>query len=144
MLASKDIVLKIIPQGAPMVMVDTLIAQDGPKTLTGFFIDSDNLFVEDGLLSEEGLIENMAQSAALRIGWKEMEKNDGSVAFTPAIGVIGSVKDFKLHCHPGINTSITTELTVQMEILNATLITGKIMQGDNILAEGELKIFLQK
>ena len=52
-----------------MEMVDTLIYHDEEKTTTGFLIQKDNIFVEDGVLTEEGIIENMAQSSALRTGW---------------------------------------------------------------------------
>ena len=95
-----------------------------------------------GFFSEEGLIENMAQSAALRTGW--MSKiGAGETEFSPSIGVIGAIKNFMLYRNPAINTSITTEVEVITEIFNATMVQAKIMQDDELLAECELKIFIQ-
>jgi 3-hydroxymyristoyl/3-hydroxydecanoyl-(acyl carrier protein) dehydratase len=143
MLAAKDTVHKLIPQGPPMVMVDTLIYQDEHNTRTGFYLENDNLFNEDGYFSEEGLIENIAQSAALRTGWTALQKHGRDGEVNPPVGVIGSVKNFKLYRKPMINSSITTEITVQAEVFNATLISGKVMQDNEVLAEAELKIFIQ-
>ena len=143
MLAGQDIVSKIIPQREPMIMVGSLISQDDRVSVTDFFIDPENIFVEDGVLSGEGLMENMAQSAALRTGWKGMLKSGNDKAYTPPVGVIGAVKAFRIFRYPEAGTLIRTEVTVQAEIFNATMISGKIMQEEEVLAEGELKIFLQ-
>ena len=143
MLVTKDTVQKLIPQRPPMVMVDTLIYHDKQKTRTGFRVENDNLFNVNGYFSEEGLIENIAQSAALRTGWMALQKSGDNDLFIPPVGVIGSVKNFKLFRLPQVNTEINTEVVVQAEIFNATLVSGKVMIGDEILAECELKIFLQ-
>ncbi len=142
MIAEKDIVKKLIPQGPPMVMVDSLIYQDEHKTQTGFYLENNNLFNDNGCFSEEGLIENIAQSAAVRTAWFAMGESNGKGVISPPVGVIGSVKNFKLYRNPKISSSIITEIIVQAEIFNATLICGKVMQGKEILAEAELKIFL--
>ena len=75
MLADKDTVHKLIPQSHPMIMVDQLIFQDDQRSITAFFIQEDNIFCQDAKFSEEGMIENMAQSVALRSGWKAMKEN---------------------------------------------------------------------
>lgn len=143
-LADKNTVHQIIPQDNPMIMVDVLEAQDEQNTITSFIIENDNLFVEGGFFSEEGMIENMAQSAALRTGWKGMEGSNRHEGFVPPIGVIGAVKDFRIYRRPAAGTKIRTVLSVTAEIFNATMVSGKIWQGDELLAEGELKIFLQE
>ena len=142
MLAGKDTVLKLIPQGIEMCMVDMLLYHDKKLSRTGFYIEKDNLFNVKGSFSEEGMIENIAQSAALRSGW--MSKiGAGETELAPSIGVIGAIKNFMLYRNPAINTSITTEVEVITEIFNATMVQGKIMQDDELLAECELKIFIQ-
>jgi hypothetical protein len=70
-----------------------------------------------------------------------LQKSGDNGPFVPPMGVIGSVKNFKLFRLPQVNTEINTEVVVQAEIFNATLISGKVMAGDEVLAEGELKIF---
>ncbi len=143
MLAEKDTVRKLIPQDPPMIMVDALLSHDNERTLTSFDIDSHNIFVENGLFTESGLMENMAQSAALRTGWiARMEHKEGE-NFTPPIGVIGSIKGFKLYRLPDAGSRIETEIIILTEIFNATMAEAIIRKGDEILAECELKIFLQ-
>jgi predicted hotdog family 3-hydroxylacyl-ACP dehydratase len=144
MLASKELVANLIPQGPPMIMVDRLLYHDEQKSLSCFRIEHDNLFVNKGLLSETGLIENMAQTAALRTGWLALQQSQGSKNIKPPIGVIGAIKNFKLYRLPSASKEIQTEVIVQAEIMNATMIIGKVMNGTEILAECEMKIFLQE
>lgn len=124
-------------------MVDTLIRHDDQQSVTGFCIQDHNLFTEHGYFSAEGLLENMAQSAALRTGWIARQKNAGDGDFLPPMGVIGAIKNFMVYQLPKSNTCITTTIVIQAEVMNATMISGRIMQDQDILAEGELKIFLQ-
>ncbi len=53
-----------IPQKPPMVMVDRIVEINDMTTVTAFLIRADNVFVDNGLFREPGLIENIAQSAA--------------------------------------------------------------------------------
>lgn len=144
MLAAKNIVEKLIPQGIPMVMVDSLLVHEGPRTLTGFSIEEGNIFVSKGVFSEAGIIENMAQSAALRTGWVAMQENAGIENFNPPIGVIGAVKNFILYQLPQVNTRLSTEIVVQTEVFNATMIKASIWANEKLLAEAELKIFISR
>ena len=137
-------VSKLIPQQPPMVMVDELLYHDDQKSLSNLHIENDNLFVEEGLLSEAGIIENIAQTAALRTGWNALQAVGAGEIKNPPVGVIGAVKNFILYSQPSVNTNITTEISIQTEIFNATIISGKVMAGDDLLAECEMKIFLQE
>ena len=62
--------LELIPQRPPMVLVDRFegIDAEGVST-TGYTVVPAGLFVAGGRMSECGIIEHMAQSAAARIGW---------------------------------------------------------------------------
>ena len=69
MLVQGNDIFNLIPQRPPMVMVDKLFECNDQKALTGFEIVADNILVRNGQFSESGLIENIAQSAALMTGW---------------------------------------------------------------------------
>ncbi len=142
MLASSETVTKLIPQRPPMVMVDTLIDHDDQRTLTGFTVTDDNLFMSNGRLLEAGILENMAQSAALRTGWITHRENDRQQSFRPPVGVIGAVKNFKLFQLPCVNTHIETEIIILAEVFNATMVKAIMKAGEEVLAEAELKIFI--
>ena len=53
-------ILDILPQQQPFVMIDKLLLFDEKKTVTELAVRSDNLFFDQGRLSESGLVENIA------------------------------------------------------------------------------------
>lgn len=144
MLASKDMVTRLIPQGPPMIMVDALLYHDEQKSRTCLQIERDNIFVIDGVFTEAGMIENIAQSAALRMGWLGYQKMKEGEDISPKVGVIGAVKNFALYRLPEVGIEINTEIIIQTEIFNATIISGKITADEELLAECEMKIFIQQ
>ena len=130
---------KLIPQKHPMVMVDGLIDHDDLKTRSRLGLFKENIFCNDGYFSEPGLIENMAQTAALRAGY--IAKLAGN---KPATGFIGAVKKFRLYNLPKDNEVLHTEISVEAELLNALIIKGKVFVDQTLVAEAELSIFTQQ
>ena len=59
----------LIPQKAPIEMVDKLWLNDDTTTVSDFTIGEDNIFCQDGFFREPGIIENIAQTAAIRAGY---------------------------------------------------------------------------
>ena len=138
MLINEEQILKLLPQSAPMVMVDAVLYSDEQKTTTAFFIKKENIFCENGFLREPGMIENIAQSAATRSGYEQFKAD--KPAKTGYIGAIGKYKTYKL---PLAEQEIRTEITVLNQIFDVTLIKGVISQNDEVMAECEMKIFIK-
>jgi hypothetical protein len=138
MIAEGEDVLKLIPQRPPIVMVDKLIYAADKKTVSGFTIKADNIFVENGILQEPGIIENIAQSAALGVGYVCSVKNE-----KVPLGFIGAVKNLKIFDLPKVGEEINTEIQVDYEVFEATLITGKVFLKERQIAQCEMKIFLK-
>lgn len=138
MLISGEQILELIPQRPPIVMVDKLIAVEDKKTITGLEILPANIFVMNGRFREPGLIENIAQSAAAGVGYYYRNKNE-----EVPVGFIGAVKNLVIHFLPEAGSEITTEIIIEHEVMNATLIRGVIFQDNKVVAECEMKIFLQ-
>ena len=134
----------LIPQKPPIEMVDKLWFNDDTTTISGFTIKEDNIFCEDGVFKEPGLVENIAQTAALRVGYvvSLMEKNGEKV--NPPIGYIGAIKRLLIHHLPKIGSELRTEVVIQQVIFDVTLITGKTTVNGEVVAECEMKIFLKK
>ena len=128
-----------IPQKPPMVMVDRIIGISGKKTVTTFLIRDDNVFLEDGFFREPGLIENIAQSAAAGIASVTLNADE-----EPKTGFIGAIRELKIFKLPTSGDEIRTTVTVTHEILNATVVAGQIILHDELIAECELRIFLEK
>ena len=132
-------ILDLIPQKAPFVMVGNLLYADDKITRTNFTIKEGNIFLEKGKFSEAGLIENMAQTAAAGAGYNSKRNNK-----PVQIGYIGSVKNLEIFSLPKINDEIITEITVENQLFNVTIISGKIWCDENLVVQCEMKIFLDE
>jgi len=126
-----------IPQKPPMVMVDRLVDVVDKTTVTSFLVREDNVFCENGEFREPGLIENMAQTAAAGVGSKP-----GTTGGDPPLGFIGGIRDLKIYAFPKVGQEITTTVTVEHEVFDATVVKGVVHLDGALIAECELKIFL--
>ncbi|PLX14819.1 MAG: hypothetical protein C0598_00550 [Marinilabiliales bacterium] len=138
MLLGKEDVEKIIPQKKPMAMVDGLLEQEEDYSISQLKILNTNIFVENGHLSEPGIIENIAQTAALRNSYQAILDDK-----EPQIGFIGSLKRIKIYNLPKVSTTIKTKITVLNNLMNVSIIKGETFCDGQLLAEGEMNIFLQ-
>ena len=68
-LKGKENLLQFIPQRNPMVMMDELVFWDDKKTTSALTISNDNILSHNQEFTESGIIENFAQTMALRIGY---------------------------------------------------------------------------
>jgi predicted hotdog family 3-hydroxylacyl-ACP dehydratase len=136
-IANEKEILEYIPQKPPMVMVGKLISVEGKKTLTSFKICENNMFCEEGKFSEAGIIENIAQTAAAGAGYRSLLKNE-----PPLPGFIGGIKNLVIYSLPAVGDMLITEVNVEHEIMDATIIIGRISVNDQCIAECEMKIFL--
>jgi hypothetical protein len=93
--------------------------------------------VENGCLSEAGLIENIAQTAAARIGYICLQEEK-----PVPLGYIGSIHQIIIHALPKINDEIKTEVYIKNQIFNVTVVEGRIHSDDKLLAQCEMKIFV--
>jgi 3-hydroxymyristoyl/3-hydroxydecanoyl-(acyl carrier protein) dehydratase len=139
MIAEKQDVLQMIPQKSPMDMVDGLIDHDENITTSRLILTNQNVFCKHGYFHEPGLIENMAQTAALRAGHEAQKEGT-----EPFVGFIGAVKRMKIHALPKDSDILITTITVLTKVANATLIKGEVYAGSELMAEGELSIFKQE
>ncbi len=132
-------ILELIPQRAPIVMVDRFLGLDdtGVST-TEFTVQADNLFVDEGLFSECGIIEHIAQSAAARVGFLFRQR-----AEAVPLGYIGSVNDLCIERLPRIGDTLHTTIRVVQEVSPITLIEAVCRIGEYPVATCRLKIFLE-
>ena len=138
MLANREEVLELIPQKPPMVMVDGLVYSDENKSISQLQLNDSNIFCKSGFFQEPGLIENIAQTAALGSGYSAKQSNE-----KPKTGFIGSIKRLTIFELPKDNDTLQTTVSVLHELINATVIKGEIFVNRKLMAEGEMNIFLQ-
>ena len=127
----------LIPQKLPFVMVDKLLSFDEKVTRTGFRIQADNIFVENGEFKEPGLVENIAQTAAARAGFISKTENK-----PVGVGYIGAVNSLQVYSLPKTGDELITEITIENQIFDVTLISGKVFCNEKIVAQCNMKIFI--
>ncbi|MBX2933500.1 MAG: 3-hydroxyacyl-ACP dehydratase [Ferruginibacter sp.] len=138
MAAFENIAL-LIPQKPPFVMVDTLLNFNEATITTAFTIKADNIFVEDGFFKEPGLVENIAQTAAARAGYIAQSENKPVL-----VGYIGAVNNLQVFALPQTGDKLITEITIDNQIFDVTLISGKISCNGNVVAQCKMKIFINQ
>lgn len=138
MKAIEDITLReLIPQRPPFVMIDRLLSCDMVVTVTELEVRKDNVFVADGRFSAEGMMENMAQTCAARMGYISLMRGE-----KVKIGVIGAVNSFDIFRTPKVGEKIVTTIEVLEELFQITLAKAVIKCGEEVLAEAKMKIAL--
>lgn len=130
-------ILSFIPQRLPFVMVDKILSSGETVTRSAFIIKEDNIFVENGVLKEPGLVENIAQTAAARAGYISQKENK-----PVRLGYIGAIRNLLITGFPKISDEIITEITIEKQIFDVSVISGKITCNESILAQCEMKIFI--
>jgi len=128
---------QFLPQRPPFVMVDSILDVTDRAGVTQLAIRPDNLFVDDGELSAAGLLENMAQSCAARIGCINLTRG-GCVRD----GVIGDIRNFTVLRNPVSGEVITTHIEIVEEVFNLTLANVETRVGDELIASASIKIAL--
>lgn len=127
----------IIPQRPPMVMIDRLLSCDQIVTSTALEVRSGNIFAEDGMLAAEGVLENIAQTCAARMGFFNLI-SETSVK----LGFIGAVKNFTVTRLPRVGETLITTINVEQEVFNVTLVNASVCVGDETIASTTMKIAL--
>jgi predicted hotdog family 3-hydroxylacyl-ACP dehydratase len=119
-------------------MVDQLVSCDEISSHTTFRVTEENVLVYNGELSEAGLIENIAQTAAAGVGYMA-QQNDGPVL----TGYIGAIKNLEVFELPKVGDILETEVTIKNQIFEVTIISGVVKCRGALLAICEMKIFIK-
>ncbi|MDR1763035.1 MAG: hydroxymyristoyl-ACP dehydratase [Dysgonamonadaceae bacterium] len=138
-LISGEKIKDYIPQREPIIMVDAFYGIENGKSFSGLTVAEDNIFVENGCLNEAGIVEHIAQSCALRVGYECRKKNE-----PVPVGYIGALKNIIINVLPTIGQKLVTEVAVVQEIFDCSLVAVNVKTGEKSLASGEMKIFLMK
>lgn len=127
--------LAFIPQRPPFVLVDNILACDETIVTTDFRIPQEHILVQDGCLSEAGLMENIAQTCAARIGWLNQDK-------PVRIGVIGSINNFEHSLLPQSGETIVTTVTLESAVFEAIIVHAEIVCEEQPVAQCDMKVFV--
>ena len=128
----------ILPQRPPFDFVDRLVRYDDPETVTAFTVPAEHLLVEDGHLTASGILENMAQSSAARIGYLCKY-----ILHVPVrIGYIGAIRHFRVNRLPEAGETVETTVVLVEDVFGISLANVTVRVGEEIIAEAALKTAL--
>ena len=136
-IAENNEILALMPQRPPIVMVDKLwsIGDDVSMAVTGLNIKGDNIFVESGVLQEPGIIEHVAQSAAVMEGYGCKLKGE-----KVQINYLCEVKKFEITTLPAVGSELETQVTKVAQAGGVTLLSAKVECNGTPIASGQMKI----
>lgn len=138
-----------LPHRNPFLMVDMISKMDDSSVETFFKIGADNIFIENDLFAESGLIENAAQtcSAIVAKGYYVDENNVDKEA-VDVIGFISAIKKLQVFSLPKSGTTITTKATLVSNFVtddySLCTMNCKTFDRETLLLEGEINLFIQE
>ena len=128
---------QLIPQRAPILMVDELLKAEEQEGICQLMIRQDNCFLEaDGSLSATGLVEHIAQSASALCGYHALERGERQ----PPKAYIGEVKHFHCYRQPYVGEILQTHIKLYTQVGHVTLLEGTVVVEGERIAETQLKI----
>lgn len=130
-------ILDLIPQRRPFVMVDRLTECDDDGAASELIFKEDNIFRSGDVMTESGMMENIAQTCAARIGYLGLLNNE-----PVRIGVIGSIKNMQFLDLPRVGDTLVTKVSIVSVVFNVTLVKAKVFCNGKLMAEGDMKIAL--
>ncbi|WP_353099963.1 hypothetical protein [Myroides odoratus] len=136
-LIAKELVGTLIPQRAPIVMVDALYQFGDDFIEAGLSIQRDNLCVANEYMQEPGIIEHMAQAVALHTGYAYYLKDKAAPT-----GYIGSIKKIEIAQLPKVGDQLITRAQILHEFMGVTLVELTTTCNDIVIATGQMKTVL--
>jgi 3-hydroxyacyl-[acyl-carrier-protein] dehydratase len=136
MLANRHNITQFIPQRFPIVMIHDLIEASETHAVTHLTIEADNVFISDGFFAEPGLVENIAQTAAVHIGYQCAKKN-----VPIPIGYIAAIRALHVNKLPPVGKTVTTSIKITNKVLELTVVEGRVELDGEVLCSCEMRIF---
>lgn len=130
----------LLPQQKPFILVGSITHFDMDCVVTETTISEECIFVENGVMLLPGLIENIAQTCAARIGYV----NKYILKKGIQIGFIGAIKNLVSHGMPKVGDVVTTEVRIIEEIFGMVLAKAEVRRKDTLLVSSEIKIALRE
>ncbi len=131
---------ELLPQQEPFVMVGTLVRIDERTTVTQTAIKESNIFVDGKSLSASGLVENIAQTCAARIGYV----NKYILKKGIQLGFIGAIRNMEILRLPLVGEEIETSVDVVEEVFGMTLANAIVTCNGETIATTEMKIAIKE
>lgn len=138
-----------LPHRTPMLMVDIITSINTDSVATRFQIKQDNIFVENEVLCEAGLMENAAQTCSAIVGQTFFfDENHQERKNVNVLGFISAMKKVEILGLPKVKDTLFTEgkLISRMDgdDFSICLIEVTSHTATQVVLKAEVNLFLQK
>ena len=132
-----------------MLMVDMILVMDEEKVETVFEIKENNIFVQNNLFIEAGLIENAAQTCSSIVAKDYfVDADNKDKVDVDVVGFISAIKTLKIHKLPTIGTTIKTISVLVSKFVtddySLCTMSCQTFNNQELLLEGEINLFIQE
>jgi 3-hydroxyacyl-[acyl-carrier-protein] dehydratase len=138
-LIGMDEITQFIPHRPPFVMVDNLLEYSSEQVVSSLTIRPENILVVDNHFQEAGIIENIAQTVALRSGYEATNQD-----LPPRVGFIAAIKDFKLFNIVPVGQKLITTVTITHNMGDIIIVRGTSEYLGIPVSSCEMRLFLEK
>ncbi len=132
-----DMVTGLVPQRAPMLMIDSLEEADDKHAVTTLHISAGNIFYRDLFFTVPGIIEHIAQTAAAHNGYINIK-----LGRKVSAGYIAVVKNLKVYRLPVVGETLRTGIMIINEVMDYVIANGRVEALGGRIADCELRIFI--
>lgn len=138
-----------LPHRAPMLMVDFIFELSHQEVKTVLEIKTDNIFVENGVFAEIGLVENAAQTCSAIVGQSFfLDENQEVKEDVTVIGFISGIKKVKVHDLAKVGDVIQTNSVLVSRFdtdgYSICTMSSETYIEDKLIFEAEMNLFIQE
>lgn len=131
-----DDITSLIPQRPPILMVDRFHYEDESLCHSELTVKEDNMFLHNGSIVPEGLLEHIAQTAASHIGYRRKMAGD-----EVNLGFIGDIKRCTIgNRMPTVGQTVTTTMKVVSQVGNITMVSAESTTDGETLISCRMKL----
>lgn len=138
-----------LPHRAPMLMVDVIHELTDQEVKTVLEIKSDNIFVDNGVFAEVGLIENAAQTCSAIVAKSYyVDENNEEKHDVNVIGFISGIKKLKVFDVAKVGDTIQTTAVLVSRFdadgYSICTMSCTTINNNQLIFEAEINLFLQE
>ncbi len=126
----------LVPHRRPMLLVDVLLERSGDYAGGEAVLSGTDICYDHGTFLYEFYIELIAQTSAMAKGYDRIMTGTGKRG-----GMLVGVDSFAVHAPAPPTSRLFIEAEKTFEFGPVTLISGRVWAGDELLAEGSIKVW---
>ena len=131
-----DDITSLRPQRPPILMVDRFSYEDDSLCHSELTLKEDNMFLHNGSMVPEGLLEHIAQTAAAHIGYRRKMAGE-----EVNLGFIGDIKRCTMGKRmPTVGQTVMTTMRVVSQVGNITMVSAESTSDGETLIECRMKL----